>query len=483
MPILINHPAHIHGLWAITPDRSRLSSSGQSPGYEDEATRWNKFMFQTCASWSWAKLLLHRSSTSWKEERFGLWPLATSSPVDLWGRLDDWVIDLIISEELPVWNAKDKCVDLESAHIFQTARNHKYVLAIASVMPSAVFLDDAMLDKVIRRSAGLQKPKQVATPSTVKLFLREGVPVIQAQVAPLLLEYCLLDALTSQLRGESRRILYDGFKGIPFWPNIAGGFSAAGQLFLPRDAEETKLFSKARPTVTLDIERITPPLLNLFRIDIVHMSAIMRLRRISDLNIDWPLVYPVSPKSTSLVGRNKSHDTTLENLWNWIMIRHKQDDEPFPSTLYELWMLPITNSRIRQLAPRDNSPLMLVASKSNPQYRLMVNIAGNAQANAPPILDVDALPAAALKFLRTQMMEVHRFQGASFNDCGSFVSWLAASGDIISTANEKQKTDLLQILESLANSSSPSVYKDRIVRENLKDLPLFHRVQCSAPFE
>ena len=215
MPILINHPAHIHGLWAITPDRSRLSSSGQSLGYEDEATRWNKFMFQTCVSMSWAKLLLHRSHASWKDERFSLWPRVTSSPVDLWARLDDWVLDTIISKGLPVCNAQERCVDIESAYLFlDDTSNHKYVSALASVMPSAVFLREELLKKVLERSTSLQKPKQIATPSTVRLFLKDAVPVIDAHAAPLLLEYCLLDALASTLQGKSRSKLYEEFQGL-----------------------------------------------------------------------------------------------------------------------------------------------------------------------------------------------------------------------------------------------------------------------------
>lgn len=487
MPILINHPAHIHGLWAITPDRSRLSSSGQSPGYQDEATRWNNFMFQTCVSLSWAKLLLHRSQTSWNGERFGLWPRVTSTPVDLWERLDDWVIDTIISQQLPVWNAQGKCVDITTAHLFLDGPiNEKYFSAIASVMPSAVFLEETLMRKVIALSDVLQTPKQVASSSAVRLFLRQAALVLEAHTAPLLLEYCLLDALKSELQGSSRSILYEGFQGIPFWPNVDGGFSVAGHLLLPRDEDEMDLFKAARGTETIDIKRIAPPLLTLFSNDISHISAIMRLRTISDLTADWPLIYPISQEhanSAFLLTRDGTHETTLRNIWDWIFKRYNLENGEFPPAFKELWILPVNNSRVRKFAPGGKSPLMLVASRAHSLYQLMVEIGRGAHAEAPPILDIDALSAEALKFLCKQCIETPRFRGAAISDFRHYVSWLAASRELIAAASEQQKNSVLQHLGSLAMRPNFSCHADATVRDNLKGLPLFNKIECSAPFE
>ena len=486
MPILTNHPAHIHGLWAITPDRSRLSSSGQSPGYQDEATRWNHFMFQTCVSMSWAKLLLHRSHNSWNRERFSLWPQVTSSPVDLWGRLDDWVIDTVISRQLPVWNANEKCVDITSAHLFLDGPvNEKYTSAIANVMPSAVFLGEALLKKVIGRSKVLQMPKQVATSSAVRLFLRQAGLVFQAHTAPLLLEYCLLDALKSELQGSSRSTLYDGFHGISFWPNVDGGYSTAGDLLLPRDEDEMDLFKAARRTETIDIKRIAPPLLNLFRNDISYISAIMRLRRVPDLVIDWPLIYPISQEhasSASLLTRNSAYEMTLRNIWDWIFKRCDLENAEFPSACDELWILPVNNSRVRKFAPGGKSSLMLVATRKNSLYQLMLEIGRGAHAEAPSIVDIDALSSDALKFLQKECI-TPRLQGVLLGDFGQFVSWLAASREIIAAASEQQKHSVLQHLGSLAMRQNSSLRSDALVRDNLMKLPLFNRIECSAPFE
>lgn len=487
MPILTNHPAHIHGLWAITPDRSRLSSSGQSPGYEDEATRWNKFMFKTCVSLSWAKLLLHRSHTSWNEERFSLWPQVTFSPVDFWGRLDNWVIDTIIRQKLPVWNANEKCVDISQAHLFlQGPINEKYASAIASVMPSAVFLQEALLQKAIERSNDLQMPKQVASSSTVRHFLRQNIPAFQADTAPLLLEYCLLDALESEAQGSSRSTIYEEFQGIPFWPNMDGGFSAAGHLLLPRDEDEMDLFKAARRTDTIDIKRIASPLLNFVRSDIDYMSAVMRHRTVSDLGTDWPLIYPISQEhasSASLLNRDSAHETTLQNIWHWISMRFIVEGAEFPLSCYELWILPVNNSRVRKFASHDKSPLMLVGNRADSLYQLMREIGHGAHAQAPPILDVNALSANSLKFLYKQCIKTPNFRGAALGDFKNFVAWLAESKETLAAASEQQKKSVLQHLGSLAMKPNFSWHSDTLVGENLKMLPIFNRIECFAPFE
>lgn len=443
-------------------------------------------MFQTCVSSSWGKLLLQRSHSSFREERYNLWPQVTSSPVDLWGRLDDWVIDVIISEGLPVWNAIDKCVAIGMAQFFlDDATNKKYVSAIASVMPSAVFLTESLLGKVIRRSTILRTPKRVATCSTVREFLQQTLPVIPNSIAPLLLEYCLLDALKSELKNKLRCTLYEGFHGIPIWPIVSGGMSVAGQLLLPRNEQEMDLFKEARRTQTIDIKRFTPPLLKLFLNDISYMSAIMRHRTIADLGTDWPLIYPNSEQrsdSASLLRRKASLEMTLKNIWEWISRRHSLDNLELPSTCYGLWIVPVNNYRIRQFAPSGGATPMLVASKSGPLYRLMVEITQDSHVEAPPILDIEALPSDAVKFLRKQATEVRTFRGTSMNDFASFASWLAASKDILAAANEQQKVSLLQQLELLAKKRNNSS-EENLVRDNLKRLPLFNKVECSAPFE
>lgn len=444
-------------------------------------------MFQTCVSLSWAKLLIHRSHTSWDEERFGLWPQVTSLPVDLWGRLDDWVIDTIVSQKLPVWNAQGKCVDITSAHLFLDGpANEKYASAIASVMPSAVFLEEALLRKAIGRSNALKIPKEVATSSTVRLFLQQAVPVFQAHTAPLLLEYCLLDAIQSKLQDSSRSTLYEGFQDIKFWPDVDGGFSAAGHLLLPRDEDEMNLFKEARRTETIDINRIAPRLFNLFWDDISYISALMRPRAISDLRIDWPMIYPVSQEHAESFlpfARNTLHDTTLRNIWDWIVKRCNEEKAEFPPACNDLWIIPVNNSRIRKFAPDGKSRLMLVASRANSLYQSMLEIGRGAHAEAPPILDIEVLSTDALKFLRKQCTETPRFKGAAIGDFRYLVTWLAASRTIITAASEEQKKSILQYLDSLAMKPSFSSYSDALVRDSLKCLPLFNKVQCLAPFE
>ena len=94
-----NLPVHIHGLFSIAPDRGRLSFTR---GPNDVPTQWNTFMFTRCVALAWLKLLIHRNTASFREEGFDFWPRANFSPVEMWDRLDDQVIDYAINLKSPV---------------------------------------------------------------------------------------------------------------------------------------------------------------------------------------------------------------------------------------------------------------------------------------------------------------------------------------------------------------------------------------------
>ena len=146
LPVRTSQPVHIHGLFSITPDRGRLSSSGQSPGYEDLATKWKTFMFRRCVSMAWASLLAHRSPVSWREEMFDLWPRAEFTHSELWDKLDDSVIDMMITSNMVVWNASNGCcVDVDHGLFAPNDAEAKtYGPALAAALVPAVYLEASL---------------------------------------------------------------------------------------------------------------------------------------------------------------------------------------------------------------------------------------------------------------------------------------------------------------------------------------------------
>lgn len=488
MPILTNHPVHIHGLWSITPDRSRLSSSGQPEGYEDEATRWNQFMFQHCASSSWANILLHRNQVSWKDEKFSLWPHISFFPVDFWSRLDDWIVDKIISQKLPVWNTSTVCVSVDSAVIFKASdENNKYASAFAHITLPAVYLSTSLLDKTQQRARILSQALIIGSPPVVRNFLQKNSSVIKPDIPSLVLKYCLLDLLNGNAKEGSKSILYSDLKGIPIWPTLSGNLADSEDLLLPRSKDEMTLFTKARSWKTIDIDRLEFTVLKLLWKDIAHLSKLMRFRTLSDLQIDWPAMYPqdgISQSSKVCVKRFVASDELLGKIWTWICAI-RQPAEQLPSGLGRLWLIPLNKHRLRQHLPGDESPLMLVADERGPFYQKMAdnNSGKDAHAHAPFILDSESLPEEAIELFRAQARSVPKFRGACQTEFSPLVSWLATNVKLLLTTSNEQKAKILEDLVSLARNLGSVAEIVSANQENLKSLPLYRRVVSESPYK
>lgn len=485
MPILTNHPVHIHGLWSITPDRSRLSSSGQSKGFEDEATNWNKFMFQKCTSSSWANLLHHRNQFSWKEEGFRLWPHITFSPIDFWSRLDDWVIDKAISEKLSVWNTSTNCVSMDQAFFFRADdESHIYASAMDQITLPAVYLSQDILRKAQQQAQVLSVSLRVASPTVIRQFLHTNKYVIKPDISSLVLEYCLLDSLKGRIKPGSKSNFYSSLKGVPIWPTLSGNLTDSGDLLLPRNSDEMNLFTKARTQKTINISKLEPRVLGLLWKDIAHLSTLMRFRTLSDLQVDWQIIYPLknnSQYSDFFRERPCESDEILGKIWRWIYTT-KLPNEHLPSTLQRLWLIPINSFRLRHYLPGDESPLMLIEDKRGPFYQSMADDFSRKDANTPAILDSKALPQEAVAFFRAQANMVPEFRGACQKNFSPLVSWLAANSELIRTATDQQKSTILKDLESLSKKSGFAAINP-VNQENLRALPLYSRVLSKSPYE
>lgn len=442
-------------------------------------------MFECCTSLSWTKLLLHRNHISWHEERFDLWPHITVSPMELWNRLDDWIINKVIKERLPVWNTSKRCVSSEEGIFFESnPGNEKYAFALDQVMLPAIYLPADLHQKTKMQVTLLSQTILVGSPPIVRQFLQKNRTFLNPDIPSLLLEYCLLDIMNGDLEGPSRRDLYDSFQSIPIWPVVNGGLAKPGELLLPRSEYEKDLFAIARSSNTIDIGRLEPAVLKLLLEDIVNLSALMRFRSLMDLRIDWPAIYPLEDdprNSGSLLRRDVALDETLEKIWSWICTRAQQESLSLRA-LEGLWIIPVDNSRLRQVSPRIQSPLMLVPDKRRPLYETVKNITLGKDSITSPILDVDVLSTNTTKLLRNQAKAEYSFRGACQTHLWPLVSWLAAGEKLLRAASDQQKMVILEELGFLAKKTSLLPSDISAHRNEMRKLPLFSRITSESPY-
>ena len=480
-----NLPLHIHGLFSIAPDRGRLSFTRD---LGDMPTKWNDFMFTRCVTSAWLKLLMRRSSTSWREERFAFWPRVNFAPVEMWDKLDDRVIDMAINLDCKVWNAcHGDCVDFQTGFFATTDQAEIYESALAQAKVPAVYSGESFVEKVKQRAVILGKTFNSLTPSNVRHFLRSnGIPVLSSVDASLMLEFSLLDALKSQLEGKLRCDLYQDLQDIPLWPTLNGAFSASGSvhLLLPRDNAEMELFSNSRADITLDISRLRPAIRKLLLNDIEFLTAVMRFRGLDDLKKDWPESYPIAHDrcSQGWVVRPSHLDQRLGEVWDWIFERRQKGQLMSPSHSGNLWLVPVKDFGVRQYVPGENGHPILLIEQDDSLFRPLASMLARLITAAVPVFETKALSSEAVQFLRKDKGMRSDMNCTTIDDVEKFVSWLVAGKAFFSELSKQNSNALLDHLERLTRDHLLPRGMSSTLRSHIRQLPLFNKISCVSPF-
>lgn len=479
--IATNQPVHIHGLFAIAPDRARL-------GLDEPAVRWNNIMFERYVSIAWVRLLLHRISSSWQEEGFSLWPRAGNSNSDPWTSLVDHVVDRVIRQKIQVWNtASNFCVDFSQGYFaIAEAESQVHVTALAKVCLPAVLLTEALFLKVTERASCLSQGLRLLTPPSVRSYLRAHKTPIPQEAASPILEYCLSDAIKRNVKGLSLASLYSDLDGIQFWPMMDGKLSSSSsnrKLLLPRNYEEMQMFSTARDFCTLDLQMLTRDVRELLWKDFTYLHDVVRLRTMQDLGTDWPTMYPISSADSSIQYPQRSceEDSMIRNVWSWICARYKEEKQTLLSDLHKLWLLPVNNSQIRQLAPEYPAALALIIEGSEPLADFLKDVATRDPCGVPPMIDTELLTADALKLLRKHAKASPALRLTCQNHLESFVEWLVAARQVLISSSDQEKGEVLIHLEKLIREQAYTNIPTPRLKSLVRKLPLFSKATCSAP--
>lgn len=502
LPIEISQPVHIHGLFSITPDRGRLSSSGQTPGYEDMETKWNDHMFGTCVAQAWASLLVTRNIDSWKAEGFALWPRIETAPTALWTRLDDWVLGIILRDDLPVWNTSNGCVRLTEA-FFDPGTGYiekTFGPSLASIQMPAVYTPSSLLGKLKLLAARHGSMPRFISPREVRLYLTGFPGHISSAYTQTLLRYCLLDAINKEFDNAAKAMVYSEIAGLTLWPMNDGSYSSLDRdcLLLPRDSHELLLFQMARPDRTLDPVQLPDAVVTLIREDVGKISQpqdspiredvakptlrAIRLRRLDDLSVDWSFMYPIPAIARSeqiSILRPSAQNKVLAQIWQWICSRYR-DEKAIPLSLQKLWLLPTLGGHIRHLASKDRALPVLVVQKDEALYRILTAAWDKETVAKAHILECDVLPVASVKLLRGQVSK-SSMSIASSDHLETLLPWLVSNRERLESLPDPQKGALLHEIAALVLKAALSTNNASwrlIVAGALRQLPLFN---CLTP--
>ena len=454
-------------------------------------------MFEHCVADAWAALLQTRNTNSWKEEGFSLWPRVEDAPTEIWTKLDGFLLRKILLEDLKVWNTAHGCIPA-SEGLFANSEDKvalTYASALENVNLPAVVLKPSLLSKAIEIAERAKGPLQQVAPSTVRAYLRANISAIPENVSPLVLEYCLYDAINNHPTNHVRHAIYEGMKSIPLWPTIRGNLKnlADCTLIIPRNYEELSLFNLSRPESTINIRSLTELVKARVLEDVASsLLTTMKLRKMSDLEIDWPNVYQVSnaPRLGNDLTqlRMTEYDGMLKRVWTWIESRY-QEEKAFPEAISELWLLPIKGDLVRRCMPGLDRRPMLIAEESDELHNILSSHSSTLKAHteSAQMLDCPAISQKAVQLIRRQASTIPSFSAASADEALPLIHWLAANVLLVWQISEPKK--LVTMLQKLVEKLNKNLLKriDRITlvhaATELRKLPLFTRQYSNPPYK
>ena len=399
---------------------------------------------------------------------------------------------MVITSKSEIWNAVNgRSVDIDCGYFATTdSANEKYHEALAQGDFPAVFLEKPLFSKLLQRLDVLSKEIRVLKPTHVRHFLRaKDLQGTSDSVASMLLEFCLLDAMSSKTEGNEKIEIFHDLGAIQLWPTLAATLLAPRKdtpLLIPRDDSEMQLFGKSRIEETLDLTKLTCSSRQLLFKEPELLPAVMRHREINDLVIDWPIIYLLPPTSGSqkgAVSRPSTLDGLLGNIWNWISRRVQDGSGIDVSAIGKLLLLPVNGKRIRTLASDPHHPPILIIEPNDPLHQIVTKIAKSNLVETSLILDVGLLPASLLERFRKDP-HLRRDTGSTTIDyADAFVNWLVGGKEVLSQIPDSDKEELLAHLGDITSPYKLRADPSPALIAQLKRLPFYGKLVCQPPFE
>jgi len=429
LPILTGLPVHIHGLFSISADRSRLHGLDDGGVQDDRPEAWNKFLFSQMIPGAWAKLLINVCQNHQVQDLFHLWPTTTSEVHQWWYGMSRAVIDIVSRNNDPVWFTEFGYVSIRDGLLASAATNVRQKRACREAKLRVIYLTDQLFEEA-RQTPGSRS----LCPETLYKGLREtrSSERLSSQSKLVVLEYLQHEIPLTDLAALEIFPFEDGtFRSLTSPP-----------VFLHRDVFDKNLFAR-QPESCIDTDRVSK-VTSTWLHEQVKNDSIVQYRTPVDL-CDYFLNY-IANGSSDILVIGEEERSVLSEVWEWV-VRHCQGDLPL-SSIGSLWLVPLHDSGFRKLMPLDvsNSATWFDTGKGK---ELALKIVAVDPSNAPKLIADDALTDVALRHLLSfaeKERSLHLKDGKKFGD---FLNFLGEGRILLQNATEDVKDSVFQMVKEL----------------------------------
>jgi sacsin len=423
-------PVHIHGLFSISPDRSRLHGLDDKGVQDDRPESWNRFLFGQMIPSAWAKLLVNVCRTRQNQDLFHLWPTKSSGAHQWWYGLSRAVIDKISGNNDPVWFTGLGYVPLKDGLLASEATNIQQKAAFQEAGLRVIYLTGHLLEEAHETPGS-----RTLRPRTLYEGIREVniVEHLSSQTKLVLLEYLQHEIPLKDLAALEIFPFKDGtLRPLTLPPN-----------FLHRDIFEKKLFTRQSES-TIDTERVSEATSRWLHTITQEDDTLVRYRTPADL-CDYFLNHVANGSSDVITYGEEERSIVIEVL-QWIM-RHCQGNSP-PQALGQLWLVPLRNHAFRKLIPLDVSNSATWFDSGNGK-ELAMRIAAVDPSNAPKIIADEALSDEAVRCLRLFAEKEPSLRLEDGNKLEGFLNFLKKGQILLQNAAEDVKDSVFPVVKEM----------------------------------
>jgi sacsin len=465
LPILTRQPVHIHGLFAISPDRARLYQFNHGSTQDQTPARWNNQLFQTPIPVAWAKLLGYLAQLYPRQPAFGKWPQSIDDARDPLSNMTADLIEIIDKDCLPLWPTEMGYVKAEEG--FLDAGDEPVTLRDALREAKAPIV---YVPQQFRQRARKVFKDRVLCPRSLCSFLkrdRSQITPWSDQTKHRILEYLL---------SEPGFVDYDGLELFPFQD---GNYRSIGDrtAFVNRDEVETGLFC-LEDFRNLDLDKLSAATQRTLR-DGCKNSTIHPSIRYRSANClrDYCMstIFKNVPKDQDIVELGEEPTAFVSKVWTWIAMR---PIDILDKAISCLWLLPLSNGQHRAVKPRSwSSSSQVYFAPVGEIGELMWKFDAKSSTRPLPLLDTKLGEyAPVIVSILTERPDImpHLFI-RNANSIVSFLQWLHQTAPSVDHGADEEKFLIARLVASNLHQPLTSSEHKAVV-EALRSLQIFERI-------
>ncbi len=426
---------HINGLFSISADRSKLHGLDDRGVQDHRPREWNKFLFNRLIPEAWSRLLSHICQRHTSHDNSYLWPTRGPKTAQLWDGMCRAVVNQVFQDHVPVWFTDVGYVALENGLLASEGTPLSARIAFREAKLPVIYVLNHVFDEA-RQVIG----SRTLNPGTLYQFLHcmKNMGGVSSLSRLVLLEKLLHEIPLKDLGA------------LEIFPFQDGGFRSlkARAVFLHRNTLEKTLFSRQQE-VTIGTDHLSESASRFLHERAKEDDQMVRYRKPEDLR-DYFLKH-IANGSGDTVILDEAARSKLSQVWEWIL-QYSQDESSLV-TLGSLWLVPLRGSAIRRLVPMNTSNFATWFGPGEVKD-ISLKIFSLNPGSGPKILADDAFNDEIQRRLLVFADKEQSLCIKDGNKLENFLEFLAQARDLLRSAPDDVKNDVLRSLKQLCVSRS-----------------------------